>query len=308
MKTFARLLTLFVLLLTVSGLSNAQDKPSWVNKGLASLENKRSNDSYNFRKFETFGPEIDRLRQERFNPLIGYLARTFGADSATAKVTLISGDRSIPSTLNEADGDRSIQAEYRITFSSPKPMTFYAKSVDEYVSFDENDDMSYDYTLYQLFAVSSSADGTEPVFDDYSYTRKYNASAVLRSIIPGLGQLYKGQTTKGWVIIGGEVALVGTAIYSQIRQHNYKDDAYKADESIAESYHSKSRSWRRVRDLAIAGAGALYIYNLIDAAVSKGARQVVVSKPQGTQLAFTPGLVSDPATAFAPAITMSLTF
>lgn len=309
MKTIARLLTLFALILLTSVAATAQDKPRWVLKGVDDLQKERSNDSYNFRSFETFGPEIDPLRQERFNPLVGYLARTFGADSASAKVTLISGNGSMPSTLNEAEGDKNVQAEYCVTFSAPSPMTFYARLVDEYVSFDENDDdMSYDYTLYQLFAVSSGSNGMKPEFDNFSYTRKYNATAVARSIVPGLGQMYKGQKTKGWIIIGGEAAFVGMAIYAAVRANNYSDDAKNAEDAIAPSYRSKSRSWKQVRDVAIAGACGLYVYNLIDAAVSKGARQVVVSKPDGTRLALNPGLIADPSSSFAPAITMSLTF
>lgn len=308
MKTFARLLTLFVLIFLVSAEAAAQDKPRWVSKGVSSLEKERSNDSYTFRSFEIFGGDIDRLRQERFNPLVGYLARTFGADSASAEVTLISAQANSPATLNDAEGDNSVQAEYRVTFSSPSPMTFYAKLVDEYVSFDENTDMSFDYTLYQLFAISSAADGSVPQFDDYSYTRKYNARALALSIVPGLGQMYKGQTSKGWIIIGGEVVFVGTAIYSQIRQHNYSNDASNASDAIAPSYRSKSKSWRQVRDVAIIGACGLYVYNLLDAALSKGARQVVVSKPTGTVLSFSPSVMADPLSPAAPALRMSLTF
>lgn len=309
MKTFARLLTLFVLVILFSGQATAQDKPRWVLKGVSSLEKERGNDSYTFKKFEIFGPEIDRLRQERFNPLVGYLARTFGADSASAEVTLVAGDTAVRSDFNNAEGDKALQSEYRVTFSAPSPMTFYAKLVDQYVSYDDNADMSFDYTLYQLFAVSTSADGNVPQFDDFSYSRKYNSRALIRSIVPGLGQMYKGQKAKGWTIIGGEVVFVGAAIYSQIRQHNYKNDARNATPDIAPSYRSKSKSWRQVRDVAIIGACGLYVYNLLDAALAKGARQVIVNKPGSTRLALGPSLIADPTSASAaPAVSMSLTF
>ncbi len=309
MKTFARLLALFALLIFIGGQAAAQDKPRWVLKGVSSLEKERGNDSYTFRKFETFGPDADRLRQERFNPLVGYLARTFGADSASAEVTLVSGSAANHADPNNAEGDKALQAEYRVTFSAPKPMTFYAKLVDEYVSLEDNTDMTFDYTLYQLFAISTSTDGQVPQFDDYSYTRKYNACALGLSIVPGLGQMYKGQKAKGWTIIGGEAVFVGAAIYSQIRQHNYKNDAKDASDDIASSYRSKSKSWRRMRDVAIIGACGLYVYNLLDAALSKGARQVIVSKPGGTRLAMSPGVIADPFSAApVPALSMSLTF
>lgn len=54
MKTFARLLALFVLLSATCASVSAQDKPRWITKGVASLEKERSNDSYTFREFEIF--------------------------------------------------------------------------------------------------------------------------------------------------------------------------------------------------------------------------------------------------------------
>lgn len=63
-----------------------------------------------------------------------------------------------------------------------------------------------------------------------------------------------------------------------------------------------------MRDVAIIGACGLYVYNLLDAALSKGARQVIISKPGGTRLALGPSLIADPASSAAPAVCMSLTF
>lgn len=306
MRTISCILTILTALLI--SISATAEKPRWASNGTASLEKERTNESYTFKNFETFNADINQLRSERFNPLVGYLANTYGLDSTSAKVELISGDSAFASAPNDADGDTRVQAEYKVTFSSPRRATFYAKLADEYISLEDNADMSYDYYLYQLYAVSADDSGKEPAFDDFDLTRRYNAKALALSIIPGLGQMYKGQKAKGWVILGGEAGLAAMAIYANHRAVNYNRDYHNADDAIAGSYRSKKKSWQNVRNVAIAGACGLYLYNLLDAAISKGARRVVVKKPSGTQLALNPGLVYDPATTAAPAMTLSLTF
>lgn len=60
MKTFYSLLLL--LLTLVPALS--KDKPRWAIKGVSDINGKRSNDSYRFVKFETFGGDLSQLRSE----------------------------------------------------------------------------------------------------------------------------------------------------------------------------------------------------------------------------------------------------
>jgi len=306
MRIASRILVLIFLL----GFSAAAlaEKPVWVSNGTESLEKARTNNSYTFRKFESFNSDIDQLRRDRFNPLVGYLARAYGLDSVSATVTRISAGTPVPSVPDDAEGEMRVQAEYKVTFSAPRQATFYAKLADEYISLDENADMSYDYTLNQLYALSVDDSGSMPVFDDFELTRKYNGKALALSIVPGLGQMYKGQKVKGWVILGGEAGLVAMAVYFNHRARNYAHDFDKADAAIAPSYRSKKKSWQNIRNVAIAGACGLYVYNLLDAAISKGARRVTVSKSSGSQLALGPGFVYDPASVAAPAVSLTLTF
>ncbi len=298
---------LLLLLMGSAFSASSQDKPRWAQKGVSSLNKERTNDTYEFVKFETFGGDLERLRKERLDTLIQYFANHYNLNSESADVTAISGEESFQSMPNDAEGDSRVQRTYLVTFNGNKPAKFYAHLVDEYVTFDENVDMSYDYTLYQLYAVSSTADGIEPRFDDFNLTRTYNAKALALSIIPGLGQFYKGQNTKGYCFLGGDIVFAATAIVCDIKRHDHIRNA-KDNPQFAASYRSKAKSWRTMRNIAIGCAAATYIYNLFDAALSKGARQVVVSKPNGTNLAFAPTLVYDPVTDFSPAVSLSVTF
>lgn len=63
-----------------------------------------------------------------------------------------------------------------------------------------------------------------------------------------------------------------------------------------------------MRNIAIAGACGLYVYNLIDAAVSKGARQVIVKKPNGANLALQPTLLTTENFDYCPGVKLSLCF
>lgn len=306
MKNLSRFLLLFLFIGATFAI-HAQDKPRWAQKDVSSLEKERTNDTYRFVKFETFGGDLDQLRKERLDTLVQYFADTYALDREKATVTPISGDMQFRSVPNDENGDERVQSTYLITFNTPTPVKFYAELVDEYVSLDENVDMTFDYTLYQLYAVSTSTDGVEPKFDDFKLTRSYNAKALAMSIVPGWGQLYKGQETKAYCIMGAEVVFIGTAIVCDIKRSKHEKNKIKHPEFI-DSYHSKAKSWRTMRNISIGCASIVYIYNLCDAAFSKGARQVLVSKPKGTSVALAPSVVYDPMTDIAPALSLSVTF
>lgn len=204
--------------------------------------------------------------------------------------------------------------DYKVTFSGAKSATYYARLIDEYVSFDDNVDESYDYTLYQLFEVSNREDGIIPDYDDCEFTRSRNGGALVRSIIPGWGQYYKGQNLKAYCIWGGEAVFIAAALLCEKRRADYADDRNRflaeGDLISWDSYRSKSQSWRVFRNIAIGGAIGVYVYNLLDAALSKGPRQVIVRKGSGSDLslAIAPTLVADPTTTVSPAIGLSIQF
>lgn len=312
MKTLLRFFIITIAVLSAI-TATSQDKPRWASKGVGHLQEKRSNDTYTFVKFETFGSDLSQLRNESTRPLVDYLASHYGLDPTNATVSIVSPGITSSSLPNDPEGNTSIQRDYKVTFSGlPVERTFYARLVDEYVTFDENADMTYDYTLYGLYAVGSS-EGTEPVYDEYTYTRSYNGKALVMSIVPGLGQLYKGQNTKAYCIWGGEALFAVATAWTEVRRNQYSKDRDKAiaagDQISADSYDSKTTSWRTMRNIAIGGLVAVYAYNLADAAISKGGRQVVVSKKNDSRLTFGPRMVCDEFAALpAPAIGLTLSF
>ncbi len=293
----------------------AQDKPRWAIKGVSDINSQRTNQTYNFVKFETFGGDLATLRNESTKPLVEYLCNTFALSADNARVEPLSpeamAERSLP---NDPEATQGITRDYRVTFTGPRPATYYARLIDEYVSFDDNVDETYDYTLYQLFEVSNREDGVMPDYDAVDFTRGKNGQALLRSIIPGLGQYYKGQNLKAYCIWGGEAVFIAAAILCEKRRSDYAADRDRfmnqGDAITADSYKGKSQSWRVFRNIAIGGAVGVYVYNLLDAALSKGPRQVMVRQGSSSDvsLAIAPTLIADPATTVSPALGLSIRF
>jgi hypothetical protein len=128
--------------------------------------------------------------------------------------------------------------------------------------------------VWELYEVSSQRS-----FDPYipEYTDRYGTDAFWRSmLIPGWGQLYKGTKTKGGFIIGGEIALVGGLVATEsIRASYMKKIAETHNADHIRTYARKADTMENARNLCIAGAAALYLYNLIDAVASPGNRHLI---------------------------------
>lgn len=241
---------------------NAQSTPRWVDKGVKDLNKQRTNNTYDFWVFHDHGPLLEQLEEDSEKALMEYVSKTYYSDSL--EITQLSVEPKLT---------------YKVQFTniSGKRTFVIAQLVDTYSKFEDFELNHFEYEFYQLYAISKP--GLEPQFDDITITRKYNALATVRSIIPGLGQLYKGQKTKAGVIIGGEILFVGAGIYFDSERryaHNQRNDPFTAN-----SWKSKETAWRTFMYGAFGCAGALYIYNLFDAAISKGAPQIVISRHKG---------------------------
>lgn len=310
MKTLARLITLFMVALFVATAADAsaQDRPRWTKGGTKIINRKRSNKSYEFVKFETFNPMLSTLHNERYNPLKAYIAKKVGisdtVDIDAAEVTLLTRDY-IEGPVDMSDAIKQIQREVEIDFGEHG--TYRARLVDEYVHLDGNVDETYDYTMWQLYQVATKPN-TAPTYDRIDFTRSYRTEAFILSIIPGMGQALKGQYNKTAWILGIEAVSVGCALACNKKFH-YFDKEAKKDDYIGKSYASKARSWRNFRNIAIGAGVVTYIVNLIDAAKSRGPRQVIVGGPEKYgNVAVGPTVLYDPEATVAAGVGLTWTF
>ncbi|WP_297900456.1 DUF5683 domain-containing protein [uncultured Parabacteroides sp.] len=265
-----------------------QTKPLWIQKGEKPLNKERTNETYHFKVFNTYDVDANRLKTERFRPLLTYVRERYGANFKQMELdsVLYVGNDTLTT--------------YRIEFTDTLGMAgvVHARKVDEYLAFEDYVDNTYQFEYYQLYAISER--DSVPVFDEFELTRTYNHKALFLSLIPGMGQIYKGQKAKGYTILGTEATLVVSTIAFQMKKHYCGRKANEQWE-VRDSWKSKERGWRQMRNLCIGLAGGLYLYNLIDAAVTKGSRHVVIKKPKERHLYITPAALPDGAA-------MTLTF
>ena len=272
MKKIAMLL-LTAAWLVISMTVSAQTKPRWVQDGVRSLNRECKDCSYRFHAFRTSGIDLSLLESGRFEPLKEELGNRYGVATDRMQLDSITGDG---------------RTTYRISFpdANGRSAEVFAQLVDDWARLDD-DVSNCRFEFHQLYAVSEP--DAAPTFDNFSVTHKYGFKPVVMSIIPGLGQIRKGQAGKGYAILGTEVLLIGGTVYSAVEMSRYNRLARK-NPSEERSYRSNVATFRSMRNTCLILAGGLYVYNLVDAAGARGARHVVIRRDGNpdAELAFAP--------------------
>lgn len=273
-KTNISIPLILFLLLTASFSVGATQKPVWVKKGVTELNRERSNDTYSFHIMHSSDENSRPFKVGTFKSLLDYVDNTYHVSRSQCSLDSIVGTGS-PVT-------------YKVSFDyNGEPSVIYARLVDQYSQFENYADDSFEYDVYQLFAISNR--NVVPQFDDFTVKPISNAAPTAMSIIPGLGQIYKGEKTKGFIILGAEVLTIGGIIYTTAEMNSYKNQA-KKDPAHAENYMKKRDTFRGLRIYFFISGGAIYVYNLLDAALTKGPNHVEIKRNNAPdmQLSFSP--------------------
>lgn len=119
-----------------------------------------------------------------------------------------------------------------------------------------------------------------------SQTAAKNGVAGVLSIIPGMGQFYKGSTTKGAVFLGLTAAAVAGVIVCESTRSSYKNKAIEQPK-YTKDYSTKADNWETARNICIGVGGAIWVWNIIDAFTTKSAKRKIVTS-QNSSLSFQP--------------------
>lgn len=134
------------------------------------------------------------------------------------------------------------------------------------------------YMVSELYTVNdTNSPGQGSYSDDIKLTTSYGFAPVVYSLIPGVGQFYKGSNLKGGLMLGGTAVGVAAIIFTENQRATYAKKMKEHPQYI-DFYRNKKSNWELGRNVAIGVTAALYVYNLVDAAVAPGRRRVVVSK------------------------------
>lgn len=243
--------------------SSQKLRPSW-------LENKTprpQNGTFHYQITEGEHVNLEDARHSCLLNLSTYIKRSRSiSERAVAQIE-----------ADHVDGKHAENESYRFSYAiEGENIHIISCKYDEYWEYVMAPSGNHIYRCYTLYGVADTPNAT---FDCLSFSRKYGARGFTRSlIVPGWGQLYKGNRTKGACILGGEVALVGGIIVAENLRSSYRKKMREQPKHLA-AYNTKADNWENVRNVCIGGAAALYVYNLIDALVANGRQRTIVRKP-----------------------------
>lgn len=255
------------MLMLLPTLAFAQ-KPKWVNNTPCEY-----NPSYRFVEVISSGGTVESARMAALHQLA-----LNDKIASAAKVGISSGTlTTIEDVYTElgVTGRQTDKSYINVTVDDEE-YTLQAMLVDEYVA-------GTRYGMVQLHSLYMVAVCDNPVFDCVDITTSYGAMPMLLSVIPGMGQMYKGSTVKGIALFAVEAAAIGGLIYTENVRASYMSKMYSHPYQ-AHQYKALADNFTMARNCCVGAAAAVYIYNLIDALVAPGARRIVV-KPHNLGIA-----------------------
>lgn len=237
-------------------------KPQWVGNTPKEL-----NYTYKFVEIVSTGSTVEEARLDAKDRLTDDTQLQEGVRiyRRTKQHTNIDKVRSTQSGFSETIHDK---IDIDMTVDGEK-YDLQAVRVDEYA---DNDKGSI--RLHTLFMVALC---DEPVFDRTYLTTSYGAKPVFMSIIPGLGQWYKGSKVKGVCMFAAEAVAVAGILVCDNQRASYVKKAQEQPKFIKE-YSNRADNWETARNISIGVAAGIWLYNIIDAAVAKGSRRVAVDR------------------------------
>lgn len=274
--TSHRVILMAIMLLSVLTASASEpngQKPQWLRKGETYLNKQRTNNTYYFKIIQNAGPDLSSLQQGSITALTDYIGTRNHVQGLQVS--------EIENTQTQGGGV-STRENYQMTFKNEfSSEVFYATLIDQYWESVEVGG-SHHYQYYALYAVSASG-SSKPVMDRFEVTRSYGAAPAVMSVIPGVGQLYKGQKLKGGLMLGAAALGVAAIIYTADRR-SYYETRIAEEPKFARDYSKKRDDFTTWRNIAIGATGALVVWSVLDAAIAPGATRIKVSPKTSWEL------------------------
>jgi len=208
----------------------------------------------------------DGFREEYQN---SYL-KSFSAVGSTMEEARRKALQEVADERSRATGRRySIQESNGVvTMSSSDELTVAAQVVDEWHEVLANGACRVDLLV-------QTKKNPMYTYEPVSVTDKYPISA--RVLVPGMAQLHKGSTTKGIAFIAAEVAAVGGIVAFEGLRSSYDSKINTTkDAKKRQDYINNRDNMQNLRNAFIAGAVAIYAWNIVDGIVAKGKKHVEV--------------------------------
>lgn len=132
---------------------------------------------------------------------------------------------------------------------------------------------------YKVYLLVQTAKNPTYNFDNVKVTDNYPLSLLV--LVPGMAQIHKGSTAKGVGFIVGELVFAGGIITAEsLRINNVNKINSTHNASLRNTYIRNANNCEIVRNVSIAGAIAVYVWNVIDGIVAKGDKQVLLGNAE----------------------------
>lgn len=166
------------------------------------------------------------------------------------------------------------QVDVLTVLAEGSPVTLNCMLVDDWISGSE---------YCAVYQISNSLGAP---FIPCRVTASYGAAPVFMSFIPGAGQFYKGDYLKGGLMMGGCVLGGAGIVFLESQRKAFAASRTQThDVNLIKKYAAYEQNLGIARNVTIGVTAALYLYNLIDAAVAPGARRIQVT-PAGVSYSF----------------------
>lgn len=235
-------ITLFICLLlsclSVMGQQTSKDRPSWVDGFRQEYQN-----SY-LKSFSAVGSTMEDARRQALQEVADERSRATGRQYS----------------IRESNGV--------VTMSSSDELTVAAQVVDEWHEVLSNG-------MCRVDLLVQTKKNPMYTYEPVSVTDKYPFSAQV--FVPGMAQLHKGSTTKGIVFIAAEVVAVGGVVAFEGMRSSYQSKINTTKNAKKrQEYTDNANNMQNLRNGFIAGAVAVYAWNVVDGIVAKGKKHVEV--------------------------------
>jgi hypothetical protein len=241
-------------------------KPKWVTHALP--ESKSG--TYFFVKSMGMGATLAGAKQQAFVSMAQMLEQERGLTVNTSVQVM----EKITQNQYEHNAEYTQEIEMEV-IEKGHQLKIVCRVIDQYWIYDDGK-----YEVHVLYTVADKNRYGGSYDDKITLTSKYGAAGLL-SVIPSVGQFYKGSYVKGGLILGGEIIAAGGIILCENTRASYIKKMHEQPKYAAE-YNSLADSWETGINICIGVAAAIYVYNLIDALVTPGARRVKVEPSRVT--------------------------
>ena len=241
-------------------------KPKWITQSLP--ESKSG--TYIFVRAQGQGATLDGAKQRAFV----YMSQQLELERGLTVNTSVHIMEKLTQNSHQTSSEYKQEIELDVTEKGHQ-LKIVCREIDQYWIYDDGK-----YEVHVLYTVADKNRYGGSYDDKITLTSKYGAAGLL-SVIPSVGQFYKGSYVKGGLILGGEIIAAGGIILCENTRASYIKKMHEQPKYAAE-YNSLADSWETGRNICIGVAAAIYVYNLIDALVTPGARRVKVEPSRVT--------------------------